>query len=122
MSDIAAKPGQSGFEFQNRFVELTSSDVGKDLMLIDRITGMGIDEFNTHLSDDDIRGSVMLALIATSIRAAFPDWSVERIYREVTNMRIGELTFIGKDAGDDAVPPPSENDNEPEAAKPDSES
>lgn len=101
MSDIE-KPLEDGFELGGVFYRWTASDTGKDLMLIDRFTGMPVHEFFGIIEDtfDRGRAPILLALMATSIRAKFPDRSVERIVRQVQDLSLGEVVFIG---GDDDV-------------------
>ena len=106
---------EDGFEYKlpgdddATFFKWAVSDGGKDIMLIDRFTGMPIPEFFNTIEDsfDRERGPVLLALIATSIRAKHPDWSPERIVRTVQNLSLSELTYIDADE-DNAVPPTEE--------------
>lgn len=98
----------TGFEFGERFYPWHVSDTGKDLLLIDRISGMAVDKFFELIEDDEqvLRGSVMLAMIATSLRAGNPTWSVERIVRNVMDLSISEdIEMIGGDDEEQAVPP-----------------
>jgi hypothetical protein len=90
---------EDGFEYQGRFYRWHCSDLGKDLMLIDRISGMPVTEFFETIEDefDRERAPVLLALIATSIRFGHPDWSVERIHRAVMNLNLSEIAFIDAD-------------------------
>lgn len=117
----AAVNERDGFEFEGVFYAWHVSDMGKDLRLIDHFTGMPVSDFFEAVRDsfDGGRGPVLLALIATSIRHARPDWSVERIARMVDGLSLSEVEFI--DAGNedgDGAPPPSAGD-EP-ASKPES--
>lgn len=84
-----------GFELDGEFVELAfNANHGKDLMLIDRIAAMPVDEFIDEFEAGSGRSPVMLTLLATSLRAKHPDWSVDRIYRLVTD-DLSDLSFIG---------------------------
>jgi len=99
---------EDGFEWQGRFYRWHVSDVGKDLMLIDRISGMSVGEFFEVVEDsvDRERIPVLLAVIATSIRYGNPDWSVERIYRAVLNMSLtSDIEYIDADAEELELPP-----------------
>lgn len=114
MSDngSGSRRAEHGFEYQGRFYRLHVSDMGKDLMLIDRFTGMPMPEF-FELVDDEVgleRGPVMLALVATSIRHGNPGWTVERIVRTVMDMSLADLTWVGVDEEEpdvEAMLPPS---------------
>jgi hypothetical protein len=101
---------EDGFEYQGEFVRWHVSDIGKNLMLIDRITGMAMDEFFAVVEDPDQRGRgpILLTLIATSLRNHHPDWSVERIYRTVTNLSLSsdiELVDAETELPDVMLPP-----------------
>jgi len=79
---------EAGFEYEGRFYPWSMTSLGKDLMLVDRFCGISISEIQT-LGDDALqRPSLMLAMIATSLRAGNPDWSVERIYQTVMNINV----------------------------------
>jgi len=100
---------ENGFEYQNRFYPWHAGDTGKDLMLIDRLTGLSISEFFEALEDQPDRGSILLALVATSLRHGNPTWPVERIYRLVTELSLSEdLDFVNPDQQEDGPSPPSE--------------
>ena len=96
-----------GFEYQGVFYRWRVSDTGKDLMLIDRFTGMPIAEFFDTIEDSVDRGRapILLALMATSIRAQHPDWSVERVVRVVQQLSLADVEFIDADAEEQPVPP-----------------
>lgn len=104
-----------GFEYklpedeESTFFKWSVSDGGKDLMLIDRFTGMPIHEFFETIGDsfDRSRAPILLALIATSIRAKFPDWTPERIVRTVQNLSLSDVEFV--DADKDVADPPTED-------------
>lgn len=112
--------GENGFEYQGTFYRWSVSDVGKDLMLIDRFAQIPVLEFFEAIDDDHerARGPILLALIATSIRAEHPDWSLERITRLVMGLSMGEVAFIGGDDEEEEEPerPPVETAPEPPPA------
>jgi len=104
---------EAGFEWKGRYYVWHLSDTGKDLMIIDRFTQMPVHEFFTLIEDsfDRGRGPVLLAMIGCSIRHGNPDWSVERIIRDVNTLSLSEdITFIDPDddEGDEADSPPVE--------------
>lgn len=93
-----------GFEFEGRFYTLHVSDIGKDLMLIDRISQMPMRDFYAAADDafERGRGPVILTLIATSLRNGNPDWTVERIYRKVMDLSLGDdVVFIAPENADE---------------------
>lgn len=102
MSSNGDQP-RKGFEYQGTFYTWHCSDLGKDLMLIDRISGMSVVEFFETIEDDAgrERAPVLLALIATSVRHGHPDWSVERIHRLVLNLSLSDVAFVGDDDQDE---------------------
>jgi len=82
----------------------------KDMLIIDTFTQLPIDVFHEKLQDgfERRRGPFLLALIATSIAAKNPDWTVQRVCRLVENLDFS--LFLGIDAeeeeqGDVVVPP-----------------
>jgi len=108
---------EAGFEFDGRFYPWKLSDTGKDLLLIDRISNMAVDQFFYLVEDDEVvlRGSVLLTMIATSLRAGNPNWSIERVYRTVMDLSLGEdIEMIGGDEVEDEEgkdSPPVEEDS-----------
>ena len=100
--------GDDGFEFKGEFFRWNVSSVGKDLMLIDRFSGLPVADFFEIVEDDFERGRapVMLTLIATSIRAGHPDWTVERIVRTVMDLSLDEVTFLNADVEEPKPGPP----------------
>ena len=104
---------EAGFEYQGEFYRWHCTDVGKDLMLIDRFCGLPILDFFELVDDDAERGRapILLSLIATSIRNEHPDWSVERIVRVVQAMSLSaDITFIDPDREEDTRPLPDATD------------
>ena len=101
---------QDGFEYkipgedEATFFPWTVTDGGKDLMLIDHFTHLPIHEFFTLIDDefDRSRAPILLAMMATSIRAKHPDWTPERIIRTVQNLKISDVTMV--DAEEDEAP------------------
>ena len=121
MSEIDDGPPLGGFEFRSEFYRWHVSTIGKDLMLVDRISGLSISDFLEQVSAaaEDSRPSLLLSMIATSIRFAHPDWSVERIVRLVMNLDLDEIELVAGDADEDdrplapAEPPTLEPSDEP---------
>lgn len=99
MSENGNGRREDGFEYAGTFYRWHCSDLGKDLMLIDRIAGMPVTEFFQTIEDsfDRERAPVLLAVIATSIRFGHPDWSVERIHRTVMNLKLSDVIFVDAD-------------------------
>jgi hypothetical protein len=111
-------PVEAGFEHDGTFYRWFASTGGKDLILIDRIANVAVTEF-FELLDDPVareRPSVMLALVATSMRARHPEWSVERIVRTVYDLDVNELTLIGGDEEEPVNPLPPPTPSGPEQA------
>jgi hypothetical protein len=103
-----------GFEYDGTFYSWHVSDMGKDLMLIDRFCGLPLHEFFELVDDgfDRGRAPILLTLIATSIRKGHPDWSVERIVRTVQNLSLSDVAFIEPDdeEAEPELPPASEGE------------
>jgi len=99
---------EDGFEYKGRFYRWHCTDMGKDLMLIDRFAGVPIVEFFELVDDDAERGRapILLSLIATSVRAGNPDWSVERVVRTVQDMNLSDVTFVNADEEEPTPPLP----------------
>lgn len=107
----------AGFEWQGVFYPWKLSDTGKDLLLIDRITNMPVDEFFEVVEDEGsvLRGSILLAMIATSLRAYHHTWSIERIYRSVMELSLSEdIEMFGMDEEEVVVPLEAEVEVDPE--------
>jgi hypothetical protein len=106
---------RDGFEWKNEFYRWSVSDIGKDLMLIDRIAQMPASEFIDMMGEigENERAPVLLGLIATSIRAGHPDWSVDRIYRVVMGLSLSsDIEFVSSggtedDGDEEEVRPPA---------------
>ncbi len=89
----------------------------KDMLIIDSFTQLPIDVFHEKLQDgfERRRGPFLLALIATSIAAKYPDWTVQRVCRIVENLDFADFAGIdAEDEEDDVSPPagPGEQTNE----------
>lgn len=97
---------ERGFEFEGEFYPFKVSDLGEDLILIDKFADMRIDEFFRAMGDDEQlrRAPVQLALIATSFRAG-TNWSTERIVRTVKETPFSDFVFVGTDEEDEERPP-----------------
>lgn len=89
---------EGGFEFEGRFYRWSWTDHPKDLWLVDRISGMDAEGWQEAVQDENARRryTVMLTLVATSIRAANPQWTPERVYDHVMNVESfsGAITVI----------------------------
>jgi hypothetical protein len=105
--DTSGRRSEDGFELDGTFYRWALSDQGKDLMLIDRFTQLPVAEFFAVIEDgfDRGRGPVLLAMIATSVRAGHPDWTVERIARLVMNTNLSDIEFVGGEEAEDERPP-----------------
>ncbi len=94
-------PREDGFELDGRFYRFAVSTHNKDMMLIDRFTKLPPQEFFDAVESRSIfemqRTPMLLALVATSVRAARPDWSVERITRVVEDRDFDSIVWIGGD-------------------------
>lgn len=107
---------EDGFEYKlpgddaATFFRWSVTDGGKDMLLIDRFTGMPVHEFFSTIEDQFDRGRapILLALIATSIRAQFPEWTPERIVRVVQNLNLSDVEFIDADTEEAEAGPPVE--------------
>jgi hypothetical protein len=102
------RPRDDGFEYQGTFYRWHVSDMGKDLMLIDRFSGLPVTDFFEVIDDEHerTRGPILLTLIATSIRNGHPEWSVERIVRTVMNLNLSDVEFISADEEEPMHPLP----------------
>jgi hypothetical protein len=102
---------ENGFEYQGVFYPWHVTTTGKDLLLIDRISGLPLKEFFAIVEDnyDMARAPVTLALIATSMRNRHPDRSLERILRTVMelDMESDEFEVIGGDDEEAGDGPPA---------------
>jgi hypothetical protein len=111
---------RAGFEWRGRFYPWSVTDIGKDLMLLDRIAQMPPSVFFELLDDvdDQERTPVLLTLIATSLRAGHPEWSVDRIYRTVMGLNMtADIDFVSPETGDGGAVdrPPAETGPETSA-------
>lgn len=112
---------QAGFEIDGEFYPISLTSGAKDILIVDRVTNMTLEEFQDALEDPNrMRGSAILGLIGTSIRAKHPDWSVERVVATVMAVDFETLVTVG-DAVEDPTPgghpePPDENSTSPSDA------
>lgn len=115
MADIAVT--QAGFEYQGVFYPWHVTTTGKDLLLIDRISGMAPQEFFELIEDgyDLSRSAVTFSLMATSIRNRFPERSIERIVRAVEAIDLDEVEFMGGDDEEGEDGPPAQAGASPPA-------
>src|SRR5262245_58248873 len=98
---------EGGFEHDGRFYPWRFSELGKDLMLVDRIAGVSIFEFGDAAGGGfgQMRPAVFLTLIATSLRAGNPDWSVERIVRLVEQLDVfKDMILVGGEEEPEQAP------------------
>lgn len=104
-----------GFEYDGTFYPWHVSDMGKDLILIDRFSNMPLWEFFETVDDgfDRGRAPILLTLIATSIRFGHPDWSVERIVRTVHNLSLGDVHMIDDEEQEEDPRPPASTETAP---------
>lgn len=118
MTTTETEKREAGFELAGRFYRWAISDTGKDLMLVDRFTGMPVDEFFEAIDDDAQRGRapIILAMIATSVRAGNPDWSVERIVRSIMDVSLSEIVMVEGDSEEEQPGPPPEAGETPAAS------
>lgn len=88
----------------------------KDMLIIDAFTELPIDVFHEKLQDgfDRRRGPFLLALIATSIAAKYPDWTHQRVIRLVENLNFSDFTAV--DAEADASPPDATGEQNSESS------
>ena len=115
---------EAGFEFAGEFYPWSVSDGAKDLILIDRFTGMPVTDFFAAIEDDVDRGRapILLALMATSMRAKHPDRSPERIGRAVEGLSLSQVEFIdGDEPEGDGGPPDVDGGTQP-SVSPESDS
>jgi len=102
MDETQVEMRSAGFRLADEAYDWFVSDRGVDLILIDRVTEMPVQAFFRELeaSQDDMRGPLLLALIATSIRHKHPDWSTGRIVRIVMELSLdNDLEIIAGDEG-----------------------
>ena len=119
---------QDGFEYkipgedEATFFPWSVSDGGKDLMLIDHFTHLPVHEFFALIDDefDRSRAPILLAMMATSIRAKHTDWTPERIIRTVQNLSISDVTMVDAEVDEAPRVDPPEPAEESTGAKPSS--
>lgn len=116
---VLAKADKPGEPDNREFFPWHLTDTGKDLMLIDRFTGMPVQEFFELIEDNFDRGRapILLAMMATSVRAKHPDWTVERIVRLVQGVSLGDVEFIEGETEEQPVPPAGGGKTPPEPSE-----
>lgn len=101
---------ESGFEMGGEFFPWKISFGAKDLLLMDRFSGMPITDFYAMATDsfDVDRAPVKLTLIAMAIRAKYPQWTVERIVRKVNSIEnlVTDIVELDREDDGDTVPTP----------------
>jgi hypothetical protein len=103
----------AGFELDGRFYRWRAGDTGKDLLLIDRFAALPVNEFFEVVQDkaERARAPIFLALMATSIRAEHPTWTIDRIVRIVINTSLGDVVVMGEDDDDDEAEADGDGDD-----------
>jgi hypothetical protein len=92
---------------------------GRDLRIIDYVTKMPLEEFEAATNDpvQRGRGTILLAIMGTSINAKHPEWTIERITRIIDDVVIPEMTFLGAEEESNGTDPlPQEPKPESEAS------
>ena len=108
---------EGGFEYDGRFYEWRFGSTGKDLMLLDRISGMSMSELWEAAEQNKDRPSLMLSMIALSLRAGNPSWSVERIMHIVEELDTEtDIQWVGAESTPD--PTPAETEAGPPTSEP----
>lgn len=117
---VLAKAEKPGEPDNREFFPWHLSDVGKDLQLIDRFTAMPVQEFFELIEDNFDRGRapILLAMMATSVRAKHPDWTVERIVRLIQGVSLGDVHFIDAETEEQQVPPAGGGETPPTTSEP----
>lgn len=94
MPDEVAK--KSGFEYEGVFVTWHLTDKVVDLQLVDQFAKMPPADFFAAVEDDfdRERTPILSAMIATSLRHHYQNWSVARVIRYVENMHMSQLIFF----------------------------
>jgi hypothetical protein len=106
---------QDGFTWEGEFYPfVVNGGHPKDIVLVERIARIPIFEYERLAASGDpalSSGSMLIALMATSIRAKHPDWNVEDVERFVFNVDLGSDSFdlVKSDEEAGAVPPEKES-------------
>lgn len=97
---------EAGFEFRGEFYPWKFSDNNKDMLLIEQIGGYTPGEFIEEADAVEAevkaaaadgrepaepRTSFLLSLMATSIRARNPQWTVQRILNLIANANVSDF-------------------------------
>ena len=107
-------PKKSGFEYEGVFVSWHLTDKVVDLQLVDQFAKMPPADFFSAVEDDfdRERTPILSAMIATSLRHHYQNWSVARVIRYVENMHMSQVIFFDGEEGEPEVEglPPTETD------------
>jgi hypothetical protein len=89
-------PKKSGFEYDGVFVSWHLTDKVVDLQLVDQFSKMPPADFFAAVEDDfdRERTPILSAMIATSLRHHYQNWSVARVTRYVENMHMSQVLFF----------------------------
>jgi len=99
---------QEGFELNGHFYPWRITyTTGKDMMLIDRLTGLSLTEFMDVIETGRLPLSFRLVAVAISIRHEQPEWTVARIVRTVEEMDF-EKDFTDLSGEEEEGPPTTE--------------
>lgn len=88
---------EAGFWIKDDFYPWTLNDGVKDLILLDRVTGgMPTGEFFAAVRDEDERGRgpVLIGMMALSVRATHPEWSVNKIERFFDALDLNDVEYV----------------------------
>jgi len=87
---------KSGFEYEGEFVSWHLTDKVVDLQLVDQFAKMPPADFFAAVEDDfdRERTPILSAMIATSLRHHYQNWSIARVIRFVENMHMSQLVFF----------------------------
>jgi hypothetical protein len=109
---------EGGFEYDGRFYEWRFGSTGKDLMLLDRISGLSMSELYEAAEEGRDRPAIFLSMIAMSLRAGNPSWSVDRIMHIVEELDTEtDIQWVGLEQGS---PNPTAQEEGPPTSEPSS--
>ena len=105
---------KAGFEYEGVFVSWHLTDKVVDLQLVDQFAKMPPADFFAAVEDDfdRERTPILSAMIATSLRHHYQNWSISRVIRYVENMHMGQLVFFDGEEEEPEVEglPPTQKD------------
>lgn len=104
---------EGGFEYDGIFYHSSFTDLAKDIMLVAQF--LPPQKFFESIEDQEAERpfEAILALIATSIRNAHPDWTVERIVAFVQNISMSNVEWINLGEEEQPVPPAEAGEPQP---------